>query len=363
MTQTPALDAAAVAGLDTQVQFVADPFVVSRSWAAHRPAESERQLAARRDALLADAALVIGTGGDLHTPDYGVSTRYLRALREAQQRGIPTVLVGQSWGVFDDTAEADALVAVASRCAMLSVREEASREYAVNKLGLADERIRLSSDPAFLLPAAPAEQTAAVLASCGVGPGDAYLCLAPSQGITRHSMLTDDQHLQALLNLVRHLAVECGVPVLLVPHCHDSRPHNDDRILVDRIAALAGHLGVRAVPGALSAPEYKAVLGGATLVVAERLHAAIGALSSGTPAVVVGHSHKFSGVLAHAYGPNVPADAFHLDIHALAEPGAWRPLASLPKEARLRRALTGRLPQMIAAARSDFTALRAALQR
>jgi polysaccharide pyruvyl transferase WcaK-like protein len=357
LTQTPDLDGAALA--DLEVRCVADPFVVSHSWQRLRPFETDQQLADRGAALLQAADLVIGTGGDLHTPDYHVSTPYLRVLAEAQRRGIPTALIGQSLGPFTDTAEADALVAIASRCELLSVRESVSAQYALDKLGLPPERIRVSADPAFLLPQATASRTAAVLADCGLGAADAYTCVAPSQGITRHSDLTEEQHLRALVHLVTRLADTRGVPVLLVPHCHDSRPHNDDRILAERIAVEARHPQVRSVRGELSATDYKGVLAGAGFVVAERLHAAIGAVSSGTPTIAIGHSHKFHGVLAETYGAGVAQERFHLDIHAFADdPQAAAVLTGADNEAVLRQALAARLPEAIAAARGDFTLLR-----
>lgn len=360
LTQTPGLDAEALAGVDLECE--ADPFVVSRSWQDFRPAESPNALAARLSRLIDKADLVIGTGGDLHTSDYGVSSPYLRALTAAQRNGVPTAMLGQSVGPFTDAAEATAWVEVASRCRLLTMRESVTRRYVIDGLGLPAERVRLSSDAAFLLPAASAERTSATLAHFGLTPGDTYVCVAPSQGVTRFSSVSEQEHATSLRRLICQLAEKWQLPVLLVPHCHDSRAHNDDRILAERLAAECGLPQVIAVAGELGATDYKGILGGAELVVAERLHAAIGALSSGVPAVAIGHSQKFNGVLAETYGPGVPVEQVHLDVGAFAQdPSAIDHLVHGIGVHGLRNVLGARLPLIVQRAREDFALLEKAM--
>ncbi|WP_409473421.1 polysaccharide pyruvyl transferase family protein [Streptomyces sp. HC307] len=353
LTQTPALDEEALAS--TTARCVADPFVVSRSWQQMRPQESPAELIARSEQLLAETDLVIATGGDLHTSDYGVSTPYLRALTAAQQRDIPTAVIGQSVGPFGDPADAEAWLTVADRCDLLTVRESVSHRYLVGKLGLPEHRVQLSSDPAFLLPTATDERTSAVLRPLGLTPEDPYICLAPSQGITRFSALGEMQHAAALTRLATALVRTRKMPVLLVPHCHDSRPHNDDRILAARIAEAAGMPQVMALPGALTASDYKGVLARAELVISERLHAAIGALSGGVPAIAIGHSHKFNGVLAETYGDTVDVDDIHADVRAFAQDNTVIDRIVHDTDATvLRTTLQQRLPLITDRARSDF---------
>ena len=357
LTQTPALDAEALA--PTGANCVADPCVVSRSWQQMRPQESPAELTARRERLLAETDVVIATGGDLHTSDYGVSTPYLGALIAAQQRDIPTVMIGQSVGPFDDAADAEAWLAVAGRCRLLTVRESISHRYVVDELGLPEERVGLSSDPAFLLPTATGERMSAVLSPLGLAPGDPYLCLAPSQGITRFSALEDARHVAALTRLVTALVHTRKLPVLLVPHCHDSRPHNDDRILAAKIAEASGSPLVKVVPGALTASDYKGVMSHAELVISERLHAAIGALSSGVPAVAIGHSHKFNGVLAETYGDTVDVAGIHTGVRAFVEDTTVLDRLVNDTDADgLRATLRQRLPLITDRAHDDFAQIR-----
>ncbi|MEV7925419.1 polysaccharide pyruvyl transferase family protein [Kitasatospora sp. NPDC088779] len=360
LTQTPDLDAEALAG--SGADCTADPFVVSRSWATMRPVETEPHRRERAARLLKNADLVLATGGDLHTSDYGVSTRYLAVLDRAQQLGVPTAMVGQSVGPFTDPAEQAAFTATASRLDLLTVRETTTLAYLTGHLALPERAVVLSADPAFLLAPSGPNRTAQLLADTGLNPAQEYVCLAPSRGVTRYSPITDARHLNALTRLAATLWRVRRRPLVLVPHCHDSREHNDDRLLARQIAARLPGVPVHVLDADdIGAADYKAVLGGAELVISERLHASIGALSSGTPAVALGHSPKFGGVLADTYGPAVPADDVHRDITAFtADPTAAEHLARLDTD-KLRDHLATRLPTTVALATADIARVRALL--
>lgn len=362
LTQTPDLDTAALAG--SGADCTADPFVVSRSWATMRPVETEPHRRERAARLLKHTDLVLATGGDLHTSDYGVSTPYLAVLDRAQKLGIPTAMAGQSVGPFTDPTEQAAFTATARRLDLLTVRETTTLAYLTGHLALPEDAVRLSADPAFLLQPSGPDRAAQLLADAGLDAAQKYLCLAPSRGVTRYSPITDAQHLDALTRLAATLWRVRRRPLVLVPHCHDSREHNDDRLLARQIAARLPGLPVH-VPDAdrTGAADYKAILGGAELVISERLHASIGALSSGTPAVALGHSPKFHGVLADTYGPHVPAGDVHRDIAAFtADPAAAEYLARLDTE-KLRDHLATRLPTTVALATADIARVSALLPK
>ncbi|WP_431681200.1 polysaccharide pyruvyl transferase family protein [Kitasatospora sp. KL5] len=353
LTQTPDLDAVALAG--TGAVCVADPFVVSRSWATMRPVETEHHLAERAQRLIHDADLVLATGGDLHTADYGVSTRYLLALAAAQKHGVATAMLGQSVGPFTDPAEAQAFSEVAARLDLLTVRETSSLHYLTEQLALPEEKVALSADPAFLLHPADHGRARQVLTAAGLPDRQPYVCLAPSRGVTRYSAISDAEHVDALARLADALWRIRQHALVLVPHCHDSRDHNDDRILARQIAARLPAVPVHVLDqDGTGAADYKAILGGADLVISERLHASIGALSSGTPAVAIGHSPKFHGVLADTYGPAVPAGTVHHDVAAFTkDQAAAETLARLDADA-LREHLADRLPAITAMADADL---------
>ncbi|HUZ26352.1 MAG TPA: polysaccharide pyruvyl transferase family protein [Streptosporangiaceae bacterium] len=352
LTQTPDHDRALAPG--DGIEWVADPFVLSRSWSHARPAEPPSQAAERAHALLASADLVLTTGGDLHTSAYGVSTSYLAAPSAALDKGVPVAMIAHSIGPFTDAGERRAFTAAARRSAILTVREQASLDYATTSLGLEGSVVSLTADPAFLLPAAPPGRVDQILASSGIGPDQPYLCLAPSRGIAGFRQLDHASHLAALLRLTGELRRKWGLPIVAIPHVHDSRPANDDRRLVAELAAAAAG-GLRPLSGGLTAAEYKGVVSRSALLIAERLHAAIAGLSSAVPTVAIGYSPKFAGVLAGAYGPAISPEDVHIDVRAFVsdEAAARRLLGNLDIE-DLRRHLRERLPLVLGRARENF---------
>ncbi|MFJ7279794.1 polysaccharide pyruvyl transferase family protein [Kitasatospora sp. NPDC098663] len=360
LTQTPDLDAETLAG--SGADCTADPFVVSRSWATMRPVETEQHRRERAARLVKNADLVLATGGDLHTCDYGVSTSYLAVLDRAHRLGVPTAMVGQSVGPFTDPAEQAAFTATAGRLDLLTVRESTTLAYLVGELALPADQVVLSADPAFLLQPSGPDRAAQLLADAGLDAAQEYVCLAPSRGVTRYSPITDTRHLDALTRLADTLWRVRRRPLVLLPHCHDSREHNDDRLLARQIAARLPGVPVHLLDAdGTGAADYKAVLGGAELVISERLHASIGALSSGTPAIALGHSPKFGGVLADTYGPHVPAGDVHRDVAAFtADPTAAERIAHLDTD-KLRNRLATRLPNTVARATADIARVRALL--
>jgi len=352
LTQTPEQDRRLS---DDDIEWVADPFVVAKSWRGARSVETVATAAERADALLAATDLLVTTGGDLHTGDYGVSTRYLAAPIAAIGRSIPVAMLAHSIGPFTDPGEARDFARAATRSAVVTVREQISLRYARNSLAIPANTTVLTADPAFLLAAATPERIDEILASSGIGLSRPYVCLAPSNGIAGFRGLDRAGHVGALLRLVAEVRARWRVPVLLIPHVHDSRPANDDRILAAELIRLAGAGDMRALPDGLTAGEYKGVVARSELLVAQRLHAAIGGLSSGVPTLAIGYSHKFDGVLADSYGCGVPLADVHLNIETfVGDSGAGANLLRSVDPDRLRRFLDARLPVVRQRARDNF---------
>jgi colanic acid/amylovoran biosynthesis protein len=360
LTQTPDQDDSLLAL--PGVECVADPFVISRSLRTVAPGP-EHELAAERERLVASADLLITTGGDLHTADYGVSSRYLAAPLAAQEHKVPVAMLAHSVGPFTDPDEAAVWSTAAQRCPVLTARETISWRYIVDDLGLPEDQVTLAADPAFLLQAAPAGQVDDILAGIGIQPGQPYVCLAPSKGIAAFRNLPEHEHTSALLSLVNCLVSRWRLPILLLPHVHDSRAHNDDRRLAADLADHVAHSAVRPVSGALTAAEYKAITARSVLTIAERMHAAIAALSSGVPTVAIGYSQKFLGILADTYGDTVPLDLVHIGVEPFVnDDKAGIRLVERIDLLALRAALAARLGLVRDRARSNFTRLADAIE-
>lgn len=347
-TQTPGYDSAHLGR--PGVRFVLDPFTGSASWPVERAAAAPVDPAR----LLAETDLLVTTGGDLHTSEWGVSDRYLAAPEAAIEAGIPTAMLAHTFGPLDE-AEAKALGAVAAAADLVTVRETASHRYLTQALDHRSPNLHLTGDPAYLLPAAPRWRRDALLARAGLPPGSRWLCLAPSASPPPASGIDRDAWREAWSVAAGALSRQRRLPIVLLAHVEDSRPGNDDRRL---IAAIADRITGRGVLPAhpLTAADHRALIAGAEALVTGRLHAAIAAYATGTPAVTIGSGRKYAAVAEAAYGHREPGAT--IAPEALADdPRTLADHLGPNQTRRLARILKGRTGLLAETAGDNFTQL------
>jgi colanic acid/amylovoran biosynthesis protein len=248
-----------------------------------------------QEAALAGADLVVVSGGDIFSSDYTIMERYLRQLDQPLDAGVSVLFFAQSIGPFKTEAERAGFRATA-RKSTVTVRESISVTYLTETLGLDADQVTMTADPAFLL-AVPEETRADMMKSYGLTPGT-YVAAACSRSISGFTGITHEGHVAAWVAAARQL-MDLGEILVLVPHVQMPEAHQDDLALAHEIAAALGNDQRCIVLDKClhSSVEFKAVLKGAQFVVAERTHGAIGAMSSGVPALSVGYSIKAEGVL------------------------------------------------------------------
>lgn len=262
---------------------------------------SQESLAQRS---LRDASIVIASGGDIFSSDYGKGLyRHLRPLEIALEIGVPVVFLAQSIGPFKTDEATEAWIKVAKRSKLITVREKISYDYVTNKLGLSTDLVKQTADPAFLLDPSPLLQVQNLLKSYGIVEGAPLIGFSISQGISRYSECDARQHLKVLHKVVQKILNELKAQILLVPHVQDVKASNDDRMLATQLLeSLEFDPRVHLAGADHSASEFKGLLGACDLVIAERMHAAIAGLSSGVCTVAVGYSIKAEGILSDLLG-------------------------------------------------------------
>jgi colanic acid/amylovoran biosynthesis protein len=267
-------------------------------------------------AAIASAACVVVTGGDIFSSDYGNFESFLHPLQLAQQYGVPSVFLAHSIGPFKTKSEADVWVEVAAKAALITVRESLTQKYLVESLGLPPEKVILTADVAFLLPIPEPAVLRQLHAYYGIDGSTPVVALATSEGINRYAGLDGGKHVEFLVQTVKMIRNELGAKVLLVPHVQERDAADDDRILTTRILReMNWDSGVMAAHAHHSASEFKGLISGCNLVIAERMHAAIAGLGTGIPTVVIGYSVKGRGIMQEFFGERgldyvIPSDAY-----------------------------------------------------
>nr|WP_231134676.1 polysaccharide pyruvyl transferase family protein [Motilibacter deserti] len=279
----------------------------------------------------ADAVLDV-SGGDSFAGTYG-EFRFRTVLLPkllALQAGRPLVLLPQTYGPFPDPAMR-AKAARVVRAAHAAWARDSDSHDALREL-LGDEydpqRHRLGVDMAFALPVRrPDDAVADAVERFVDGDG------APVAGVNVSGLLYNDPTAAARYGLsVDYPAVvrafverlcAAGARVLLVPHVlgpaglvgPDAPVESDTGACLHLAAQLPERWRdrVHVVTGPMDATQAKWVISRTSWFTGARMHATIGALSSGVPTAALAYSMKFRGVFASVGAAAGVVDARRVD--------------------------------------------------
>lgn len=284
--------------------------------------------AVRQLNALHSADLVLPTGGDIITSDYGNLRKHLSSIVALEKK--KAALVGHTIGPFNKVDEAYFRRSL-KNLFLITVRESESFDY-LNSLSL-DVPVHHTADVAFGLAPAPAEECRTFLRTrYGVDTESTRLIsLSVSEGVIRYSKLERPKYFKELTEFVRRLN-DKGYLVLLIPHVTERNPNNNDLIACEELhAKLDDARMCRIISGEYSAAQLKGIIGLSECLLGARTHATIASMSQGVPTVSVAYSRKAYGIMADVFGKELGADltiaATDLSADAL-EAGFERAMAS-----------------------------------
>ena len=297
------------------------------------------------------------SGGDSFTDLYGPQRFQSMVLtkRLALDSGVPLILLPQKLGPFQDPANMRTAVQILRRAAAVWVRDPESFRFLQNALGekFDPERHRLGVDIAIALPTRRPVDVPPMLTEMLseprtfplVGLNVSGLLCNDSEAARRDFGLADAHPAQIEAVARALLGADASLRLLLVPHVH--RPLGDPESDVAAANALAARLGSLAVgrvdvlSGTLSAMELKWVVARLDWFAGARMHATIGAFSSGVPTLGLGYSDKFRGVFEECGIGSEVADLRRLDARHLAERTVASYLSRTPMRADLAKRVAG----------------------
>ncbi|MEO9573501.1 MAG: polysaccharide pyruvyl transferase family protein [Tateyamaria sp.] len=318
-----------------------------------------------RAILRSDAVLDI-SGGDSFTDIYGRKRFEAMAMtkRMALDARVPLILLPQKLGPFSDKGMAAEAVDILRRASAIWVRDAQSHAFLAEKLGrdFDPQRHRLGVDVAVAL--SQAEPTSLDINLRSWLVADRAFPLA---GLNVSGLLCNDEaasrqtfglaasHQDQIEAVARGLLEsDQRLRLLLVPHVHknEDEPESDvaaARVLLRRLGALAEGR-VRIVEGQPSAMELKWILARLDWFAGARMHATIGAFSSGVPTLGLGYTDKAQGVFDECDIGKDVADLRKLDARALAD----RAVASFSAREMDRAGLRSRLDGIRARAAGEM---------
>ena len=239
-----------------------------------------------------DCVLDIGAG-DSFAEIYGAKRFGFMWLTKmmAAARKVPLALSPQTIGPFTKNGYKQ-LGAIALRSSDIVLSRD-EQSLAVSRALAPRARNEMSVDVAFMLPFEDrSAQRGGEKIRVGVNASGLLFHQAET-GANRFGMSYD--YAKFTRELLARLCARDDVEVHLVPHATSKTdPRDDDNQLADRL--------VKEFPSAIRVPAFdgpsqaKSYISSLDFLVAGRMHACIGAFSSGTPVVPVAYSRKFSGL-------------------------------------------------------------------
>ena len=251
------------------------------------------------------ADAVISTGGDVFSSYYRNLEHHLTFIRSATRARKPVILLAHSIGPFKSEREQKLFEDAMRKVPLITIRESLSFEY-VCKMDLENTNVELTADTAFLLPPANSKIIDRLWQVYHLPFDKPVVGIAPSQGITYYSKSSYEAHLKVLRDLIQYLTRKLDFHVILIPHVRENYVNNNDSILCSQIyRSLDFPSDVTVISLEHSTEELKGLIKRCDLIIAERMHAAIAALSQSIPALVIGYSIKARGILRDIFGDDI----------------------------------------------------------
>ncbi|MBN1322254.1 MAG: polysaccharide pyruvyl transferase family protein [Thermoleophilia bacterium] len=247
-------------------------------------------------AVMRGADLLISGGGSfLHEADFELHGRsfllregklrpipyFLSVILMARAQGLPVMWYAQGLGPLHTRAARSLVARAAGASQAVTWRDPDSARLAY-EIGVRAPVHLVVPDPAYALTPAPKEQAQAQLERYGLAPGRRYLAVCPRPWLGRSG------YLESLGRALEKSGAALGLNIVLVPF-HEVQDPPVCETLAAR-PALAGR--AHALPPVADPTVLAAVLGGAELVVAMRLHSGILAATAGVPAVIIDYDPK-----------------------------------------------------------------------
>ncbi len=233
------------------------------------------------------ASLLISGGGSLIqdiTSDKSLAY-YLFIISLANRLGTKVMLYSNGIGPILNKRNYPKIRKVLDRVECITLRERSSLAE-LEKIGVRNQNITVTADPAFTLTPAADDAVDEILQKSGIEPSEAFACVSirPWQNLGR-GFETE------VARSAKHLSEKYGMKILFMPmQCPK------DVAITKRIAALSGK-AARVAPENLAPAEMLGLTKRARIVIGMRLHTLIYAASAATPIIGLIYDPKVSAIM------------------------------------------------------------------
>lgn len=267
-----------------------------------------------------DADIIISTGGDVLTEDYGSPFSHFINPLFGILLNKPVVLYAESIGPFNKKWNKIIGRFILNRMCLITLREEISRKH-LKELGINKAPIYVTADSAFLLKPAPHQIIKVIMLKEGIDKSNKRLIgMSVSKIIARYGFLglKDNEekytkYINLMSKVVDYLIENLNATVIFVPHVIEPWG-NDDRTVADDIINLVKNKNkCLSIKEEYTVEEIKGIIGECNLFIGARMHATVASTSMFVPTIAIAYSHKTHGII----GKMLEQERYVLDIKNL----------------------------------------------
>ncbi len=244
----------------------------------------------QHQALYQKADVIISTGGDTFSDDYGAPLEVFGELYQARQVGAFTMIWAASIGPFKNSKMARHWANALQQIHLIGVRENKTLDY-LREYGVSDNVIRVA-DPAFLLPRHPVAIKK---------PQSTRIVGLGMSGLVSRYGATQQQYIEASTQFAQQLLEDSNTEVWLVAHVI-VEGHNDADICRTVAQRLNNPARVKLIEPSYNACQVKYAIAQCDYFIGARTHSTIASLSSGIPTLSIGYSVKAVGINEDLFG-------------------------------------------------------------
>ena len=266
-----------------------------------------------------DADIVLNTGGDVLTEDYGFPFSHFVNLMFATLLDKPVIICAESVGPFKSRLNIFTARYIFSRVKLITLREERSLKH-LQEIGVAKPPIYVTAEVAFILEPAPDQRIKEILTKEGIGGYKPIVGFSVSKIVSNYGFPELKNRKDKYTEYVKLMSqsIDYAVDILnaiivFVPHVIGPGD-NDDRIVADDICKLIKNKDkIISIKEEYTPEELKGIIGQCDLFVGARMHATIASTSMLIPTVAIAYSDKTHGIIGKMLG----YEAYVLDVKDL----------------------------------------------
>jgi polysaccharide pyruvyl transferase WcaK-like protein len=269
-----------------------------------------------------DADIVINTGGDNLTEDYGLLSLVFNFsyLLVGLILSKPVVIYAESIGPFKGKISKTMARFIFNRVNLITIREELSKKH-LQKIKIDKTPIYFTADSAFLLEASENKRIREILSAEGVNKNSRPLVgLSVSKIISRYGFadIKDpnkkyEEYITVMAHVVDYITDNLDATVIFVPHVIDPKGNDDMSVADDICGQILNNQKIVSIKEEYTPEELKGIIGCCDLFIGARMHATIASTSMLVPTVGIAYSHKMHGII----GEMLEQEKYILDIKDL----------------------------------------------